>query len=103
MFLGAPADPLPRGITLTIAGAVSRWLGVIEAHLPQCYAPGVIDDPAQILVLVVRQGEAVRNLVARAGRELGNILPDGTHLDMWVIGADDKFLPIVREAGCRIA
>ena len=54
IMLGAPAQPMPQALSEAIGNAVTQVEGILEAHLPQCYVAEVRQQPAQILVLVVR-------------------------------------------------
>lgn len=56
ILIGPPANPIHPDAVNAIKAAVSALTGVQEAHLPQCYIPGVTSAPAQVLVLVLRAG-----------------------------------------------
>jgi hypothetical protein len=103
VYLGAPARPMPASVSVVIRQVVSQTPGVLEAHLPQCYIPGVIDPSAQVLVIVL-DSRADRSVVAGStGEALSAVLPHPSHIQLWLLGPDHEILPAVRAAGCQIA
>ena len=101
VLIGAPAVPMPRAQSAAVADMLSR-LGVAEAHLPQCFVPGLMERAAQVLVLVVREGADVEALMHEVGCRLAQMLPEGERLDVWPMTEATGALRDVRAAGCRI-
>ena len=51
LLLGAPATPMPKTISDAIAELAASVPGVLEAHLPQCFAAGIMNAPTQTSVV----------------------------------------------------
>lgn len=102
VLLGAPAAPLPKRISDAIGEMASRIPKLIEAHLPQCFAVGAMNAPAQILVVVVDTKGSIGVVLEAVSRRLAKILPNGMHLDVWPIDVDHPSLTAVRNTDCRI-
>lgn len=102
VFMGAPAEPMRPSLSAALGRAVSKVPSIVEAHLPQCYVPGSIAPPAQVLVIVTTPGgeDAALRGVESA---LAGILPEQLILDVWPLTPDHSLLPTVRAAGCQIA
>jgi hypothetical protein len=102
VLLGAPASPLPNNVTAAIREVVSQLPGVLEAHLPQCFVAGVIDPPAQVLVIVVKSNASKALALELLSVRLPRILPEGLYLDVWPLELGHLSLTSVRKANCRI-
>ena len=53
VLIGAPAKPMDQTQSAAIGEMLHSLPGVREAYLPHCFVPGVVESPAQILVLVL--------------------------------------------------
>lgn len=102
ILIGAPAVPMPRAQSAAVADMLSKVGGVTEAHLPQCFMPGAMTEPAQVLVLVLRRGTNIETLMHEVGCQLGQMLPEGQRLDVWPVPEGSAVLRDVRAAGCSI-
>ena len=102
VLLGSPATPMPREMSAAVAGLVASVPGILEAHLRQCFAVGVMDAPAQILVLSVPPDADVETMVNSIVRGLSRIIPAGEHLDILPMSPSDPMLSSVRDAHCQI-
>jgi len=102
VFLGAPANPIDGSITEALSVFLSAIDGISEAHLPQCYVTGIVDPPAQILVVVPASPQSLDEALAELDRGLANVLPLSKVLDVWPIPADHELLEDVRDAGCQL-
>ena len=102
VFLGAPANPMDENLSAAIAGAVEDIVSVSEAHLPQAYVKGVIDPPAQVLVVVVEREDNLDSALAETDRAIKSILPADHHLDVLPLLPDNDLLQSVRAAECVI-
>jgi hypothetical protein len=102
VYLGAPAQPMDPARRDAIARLLARAPGPVEAHLPQFYCQKVDDKPAQILVLVMRQGFHPDQIHKLLEARPPAIVPEGESLDVWTM--DDSYPPLkaVRNANCRI-
>jgi hypothetical protein len=102
MHIGSPTIPMSPELSVAIAGMLEEMPGVLEAHLPQCYAPGVIDPPAQVLMIVLsRSGQEVM-FASEVRRRLLSILPKGVPLEFMFLHRSSPELESVRRANCRI-
>jgi hypothetical protein len=102
MLLGAPAQPMTKSTSDAIARLAVDTDGVSEAHLPQCFVVGVMEKPAQILVVVTVPGTNPDSILREIGDGLRTILPDGEFLDVWPVQSGNSMLNDVRGAGCEI-
>ncbi len=107
VFIGAPADPqLTPTARAAVAAQVAAVPGIREAHLPQCFAPGVSERPAQVLVLVLvlvlDPATTPDRVMSALGPRLSEVIPPGVYLDVWPLAAAHELLPAVRAAGCEI-
>jgi hypothetical protein len=102
VFLGAPAKPMLTDVSSAIGAVVDSVDGVVEAHLPQCFVPGVMVGPAQILVLVFDENADAQGALNRIGAGLDVVFSGGAHIDVWPMGPASPFLRDVRLANCRV-
>ncbi len=102
IMLGAPAQPMPQALSEAIGHAVAQVEGILEAHLPQCYVAGVMPQPAQILVLVVRSANDTENILRNVSERLRACLAEGATLDLWPIESTHPILHEVRGTDCSI-
>lgn len=102
LLLGAPAQPMPSEQADALAATVAAMDGVSEAHLPQCFVPGVMKQPAQVLVMVVEPPADPDRVCASIGQALNAVLPQVEHLDLLPLEPGSSLLDAVRRAGCRI-
>ncbi len=102
VMIGAPAHPLTADITNAITRAVASVPDIMEAHLPNVFALGAMEAPAQVLVLVfstIANGDQVLSAV---GVALARELPPGFALDVWPIHGGPGTLDDVRSAGSQL-
>ena len=102
VLVGAPETPLNPQTTAAIAEAVATIKGIREAHLPQCFIPGVSEAPAQVLVVVLAASATEQNVMSELGPRLHKIVPKGVYLDVWPLPLRHPVLGSVRKAGCQI-
>jgi hypothetical protein len=93
---------MPLEIQSKIARAVSGIHGVAEAHLPQCYAKGFADPPAQILVLVLEPATSPSQVMPQIQKNLRGVLPAGKFLDIFPLLPDSPWLPTVRMTNTKL-
>jgi hypothetical protein len=96
VLIGAPAKPMAQAQSSAIGGMVPAIPGVREAYLPHCFVHGVMENPAQILVLVLDSAANRQNVLDAVGEGLARVLPPGTHLDVWPMTNGDSLLSTVR-------
>lgn len=102
VLIAAPANPIAPEIAAAIGSAAGSIRGVLEAHLPYCYIPGVTEESAQVLVLVLGRGVFADAVVQELGARLKAGVPQVLHLDVWPILEDDEVLSAVRATGCIV-
>ena len=98
---GAPAKPMEEERSCAVARVVADTPGIAEAYLPQCYAPGFIDPPAQVLVITLAPGADPATIMASLGPAISRIFPPGEHLDI-LPSLDRGALQAVRHSGTQI-
>ncbi|MCA1630770.1 MAG: enhanced serine sensitivity protein SseB C-terminal domain-containing protein [Acidobacteria bacterium] len=102
ILIGAPARPMPSAQAAAIAAVLAKVPGVVEAHLPQVYAPGAIDEPAQVLVVVLRPGADADATLDAINCDLARLLTEDSRLDIFPVAGDSGMLRDVRAVGCQI-
>ena len=102
VFLGAPAKPMPAANATEIGALADSIEGVAEAHLPQCFVPGIMASPAQVLVLVVEPGVDSDRVLNRVSQGLEAILSEAEYIDVWPMSLQSTLLADVRRANCHI-
>lgn len=102
IFLGLPAQPLPRPMVDRIADALYVLDGVEQVHLPQCFALGVTESPALVAVVVVGANTSLKRIGKQAKKALSKLLPPDQTLDVWPISFDSAFATAVQQVGCLV-
>ena len=102
VLIGAPAHPMPSAQSAAIAAMLAKVPDVVEAHLPQIYAPGAMAEPAQVLVVVLRPGADAVTTIDAINCDLARLLTEDTRLDIFPVAGDSGMLRDVRAVGCRI-
>jgi len=87
-------------LSRAIGAAVGQMPEILEAHLPMVYIEKMVDPPAQVLVVVLREGATSRQ--TKIKEILRGILPTGSHLDVFEWRQDEPTLPTVRLAGTAL-
>ncbi len=100
VYLGRPAKPMPQTLSDAIGEMVRSIGGIREAYLPQCYVKGIVEPPAQILVLVLDDA-ADQSVLDLVGQGLERVLPQGVHPDVWPLSDGHSLLDAIR--GTRMA
>ncbi len=98
---GTPAKPMPEERSRAVAQLVANTAGVVEAYLPQCYAAGLIDPPAQVLVIGLARGADLAAVMASLGAGISRIFPPDEYLDI-LPSLDRGTLETIRESGTQI-
>jgi hypothetical protein len=102
ILIGAPARPMPNAQAAAIAAMLARVPGVVEAHLPQVYAPGAMSEPAQVLFVVLGPGADTDATLGAIHCDLARLLTADSRLDIFPVASDSGILKDVRAVGCRI-
>ena len=102
ILFGKPANPINSQATAAIRQAVAGISEIREAHLPQCFAKDLSEEPAQVLVLVLSSSASPARVMERLGPQPHKIVPKGSYLDVLPVGPTHQFLGDVRRAGCEI-
>jgi len=95
-MLGRPAQPMAQALSESIAQMVRGIAGIREAYLPHCFVKGVVEPPAQVLVLVLDTTADQQRVLSSLGDGLARVLPSGIHLDVWPMSDRDGLLDTVR-------
>jgi hypothetical protein len=103
LFIGTPAHPMDPQLSAAIASITSSIDGIAEAHLPQMYALGAMEQPAQVLVLVPQPGANLDQVLIDLSKGLDAIQKGHVDLDIWPINASNPILDSVRSAGCQLS
>jgi hypothetical protein len=103
VIIGAPSKPMDPLITTALGELAGSVEGIVEAHLPQCFILGVMDKPAQILVVLIDPIVEREVVLQQIEEGLKKILPGGYSLDVWAMDKETSFLNSVRGTNCQIA
>jgi hypothetical protein len=101
VFLGQPKSPAHR-LAKKIADQFAVVAEIEEAHFPQCFVPGQMPTPAQVLVIVVGETHDAATCVRRVQERLAAVLLRGQYVDVWALRPSDGMVESVRSADCRI-
>jgi hypothetical protein len=96
VMLGAAAKPMPKTLSATLGQLVRGTAGIREAYLPQCFVRGIVEPPAQVLVVVLDAEADHPRVLDLLGQGLVGVLPAGMHLDVWPMRETDDLLRTVR-------
>jgi|SRR5208282_4900016 hypothetical protein len=102
LYIGPPAKPMPLERREDIRRALTGIPGIVEAHLPQCYAKGLFDPSAQVLVLVLGVEAVESTIIPTLRGRLRSVLPQGAFLDILPLPEGAPALQSVRAAGCKL-
>jgi hypothetical protein len=100
-LIGQPTKP-DRPLARSLARLLAAFPDVQEAHFPQCFAPGKMTRPAQVLMVVFSRPQGALGAMSRIREDVARLIPRGEFLDMWPITTPGGFLESVRGARCRI-
>jgi hypothetical protein len=102
ILIAAPAHPMPAAQSAAIADMLAKVAGVTEAHLPYCFVPGVMTEPAQVLVLVLSREQDVQEVLRAVNCQLAQLLTEDSRLDIFPLTKESGMLKSVRAVGCQI-
>jgi hypothetical protein len=102
IMLGTPARPMAEALMQSIGTMLLNVNGVREAHLPQCFAMGVMEKPAQVLVVVIEATASSEEVMDAVLLGLAERLPEGIQLDVWPMEPAHSLLSTVQATDCRI-
>lgn len=100
--MGRAAKPFPPATTHALAAVLSGIPGVQEAHVPQCFALGTMEAPAQVLVLLLEPTANRKDVLAQLDAGIVKIFPRGATLDIWPIKKSDPLLATIRGTGTQL-
>jgi hypothetical protein len=98
---GAPAKPMREERSRAVAVLVAGTPGIAAAYLPQCYAAGFVDPPAQVLVITLAPGADLATVMQTLGVGISRIFPPDEYLDI-LPRLDHDALQSVQESGTQI-
>lgn len=102
VFIGSPAKAVSQDRIDRLSDMVMVAKGIDEAHLPQCFAMGIMAAPAQVLVVIGKSLEALAPALESIGEQLPKLVAQGEHLDVWPLAMSDGMVATVRGANCQI-
>ena len=102
IMLGTPARPIEEALLQSIGTMLLNMGGVREAHVPQCFAMGVMERPAQVLVVVIESTTPSEEVMDEILLGLSALSPDDIQLNVWPMEPEHSLLATVRATACRI-
>ncbi len=102
IMLGSPARPMAEDVLQSIGTMLLSVGGVLEAHVPQCFAMDVMERPAQVLVVVIESDASAEAVMDEVLLGLTAILPDDIQLDVWSMDPQHSLLATVQATKSRL-
>lgn len=102
IMLGTPARPMPEVLSQTIGTMLSSVDGVVEAHLPECFAVGIMAQPAQVLVVVINSASSSEEVVDEILLGLSALALEDLEFDVLPISPEHSLLASVQATNCRL-
>lgn len=100
--MGKPANPASSTIIQELASSLAAIEGVKEAHLPMCYAAGLMKEPSLVLILGLDEGTNAANVVATIEQVVQRVMPSSRILNVWPFPEGHQMLKLARTAGCQL-
>ncbi len=63
ILLGPPAKLIDSNLFRAIVRLAGSIEDIVEAHLPQCFAVGVMEEPSQVLVPVLKSSSSNLDMI----------------------------------------
>ena len=101
ILVGSPAKPLPKRQFKQISGILAAIDEIREAHLPQVYGIGELDNAKQLLFIVVDPESAIPDVMEQLRAPLERFLQQHS-LDVWPVGKTHRLIGTVRDANCCV-
>ena len=102
VFLGAPAKAMSQEAVELLRNFISEELGIIEAHIPQCYIPTLMSEPRQVLFIIC----STHNSAEQSASLLIKYISEKTLLngivDIFPLTVSHELVDTVKGAGCQI-
>ncbi len=102
IMLGTPARPLAEALQQSIGTMLLSVNGVVEAHLPECFAIGIMAQPAKVLVVVLNSTAPSEEVVDEILLGLSALALEDLELDVLPIGPEHSLLASVQATNCRL-
>src|SRR3989338_4474640 len=100
IMLGVPARPMEEALLQSIGTMLLSVEGVVEAHLPECFAMGIMAQPAQVLVVVITPASSSEEVADEI--LLGLSALADLELDVLPINPEHSLLASVQATNCRL-
>lgn len=102
IMLGTPARPMAEALAQTIGTMLLSVDGVVEAHLPECFAVGIMAQPSQVLVVVINSTASSEEVVDEILLGLSALALEDLELDVLPINPGHSLLASVQATNCRL-
>ena len=102
IMLGVPARSLEEALLQSIGTMLLSVDGVVEAHLPECFAMGIMAQPAQVLVVVINSASSSEEVVDEILLGLSALALEDLDLDVLPINPEHSLLASVQATNCRL-
>jgi len=102
IMLGVPSRPMAEGLLQSIGTMLLNVDGVVEAHLPECFAMGIMARPAQVLVVVINSTASSEEVVDEILLGLSALALEELELDVLPISPEHSLLASVQATNCRL-
>ncbi len=102
VMIGAPAQPMEAERLEALRSLLNGEEAIAEAHLPQMFAPGAMNAPGKVLVVILKPDAVVETVMERLDEGLKKILGDNEYLDVLPVSHNNPLLEDFRNVQCRL-
>ena len=102
MLIGAPKPPVPPDRVRSLVELAKASSLVREAHLPRCYAPSVMKEPALVLVVVFEQAGHLTIGLKELDAAFSAAVAEEGYVQVWALLTNDPLIDTLRQADCQI-
>jgi len=101
VLIGRPAKPFEKKVSDELLRIALQLEVAMEVHIPQCFAVGVMEQPEQICVIVVKDENIKETALAEITRYIreSKIIQE---ILVWILPMNSDFLSDIRAAKCQL-
>lgn len=102
MLIGAPKPPPSPERAHALVELVKSSSLVKQAHLPRCYAPSVMKEPALVLVVVFEQAGDMTVGLRDLDAAFPSVFAEEGYVQVWALLSSDPLMDTLKQAKCQI-
>jgi hypothetical protein len=89
-------------VSSALGKMVANFPEVVEAHLPYCFIQGLMDEPSQIMVIVLASAADFQTIAGPMTRRLSGITPSEKPILILPLTCSSPVVESVRRVGCEV-